>query len=242
MGLKDASRAYWTEIQQALSKHGFDPGAVNGRRGAMTDAAIIRFKQARGLRGRAYVGPLTEAALMEEPTAPPAGEPSWLQVGRRYVGLAEIVGPRDDPQIVAWWTLVGAGWFDDDETPWCGAYVGGVLKEDGKAILPGAQAPRARAWEDWGQGLAGPAVGAVVTFWRESPSAGSGHVAFVVGKDRRGNLVCLGGNQGNAVSLRSFQTDRVTSYRWPSDVDAPAAIGFDGLPVVDTEGLSINEA
>jgi uncharacterized protein (TIGR02594 family) len=158
------------------------------------------------------------------------------------MGLKEIPGARDNPQIVTWWSDIGAGWFNDDETPWCGAFVGGTLLEAGVPILPGSEAPRARAWENWGQKLDGPALGAVVVFWRGSRSSGSGHVAFVLGKNN-GRLVCVGGNQSNAVTVANFNTDRVTAYRWPPNEPKPANVGMDTLPTVTEAGhRSINEA
>lgn len=234
-----AAKAYWKEVQKALDKHGFSPGDIDGIRGAMTDGALIRFKSSRGLRARAYIGPITEKALWADAPKPPEAWPSWLTVAHSYAGLREVPGPRDNRKIVNWWTLIGAGWFDDDETPWCGAFVGGTLIEDNKEILPSHQAPRARAWEHWGQKLDEPAVGAVVTFWRNSRTSGAGHVGFVVGK-MGSNLAVLGGNQSNAVNVKGFGRNRVTSYRWPSEATKPSAsgIGFSKLPRVTGSGLT----
>ena len=39
-----------------------------------------------------------------------------------------------------------------------------------------------------------------------------GHVSFVVGKDTRGNLMVLGGSQGNAVSIAAFLSGRATGF------------------------------
>ena len=239
---EEISRKYWATVQQALKDHGFDPGEINGTRGAMTDGALIRFKASRGLKPRAYIGPQTEAKLWAEPRAVSEAWPNWLTIAHKYLGLKEIPGVEDNPQIVTWWSEIGAGWFDDDETPWCGAFVGGTLLEAKIPILPSTQAPRARAWENWGEELNGPAVGAVVVFTRGDPSSGRGHVAFVMGK-RDGRLVCLGGNQSNAVTVANFDINRVTAYRWPSEEQPPSAVGMDHLPVAAEAGhLSINEA
>ena len=239
---QEASSAYWTHVQSALKRHGFDPGEIDGERGPKTDGAILRFKASRGLRARSYVGPITEARLWEDAKPLPTGLPRWVARAHRYLGLKEVPGGADNPQIVAWWDLIGAGWFDDDETPWCGAFVGGVLAEEGIEILPGAQAPRARAWESWGQGLAGPALGSVVTFWRGSKSSGAGHVAFVVGRTSSGRIVCLGGNQKNRVSVANFDRSRETSYRWPGEEVAPNEVAFAALPVVEGGHISVSEA
>jgi uncharacterized protein (TIGR02594 family) len=241
--LPEISKTYWTEIQNALKAHGFDPGEIDGVPGPTTDGALLRFKASRGLRGRPYIGPITLAKLAEEPIETVAMDaPSWLRRAATYLGLKEIPGATHNSTIVAWWELIGAGWFDDDETPWCGAFVAGTLAEEGVPILPGAEAPRARAWEGYGQNLNGPVVGAIVTFWRNSPSSGSGHVAFVVGRTSNGRLACLGGNQNDRVSIANFDLGRVTSYRWPTGKPLPAQHPFDDLPIVDGGHLSISEA
>lgn len=238
------SLGYWKAVQEALRRHGIDPGPVDGVRGAMTDGALIRFKAQHGLASRPYIGPRTEALLFAEPRGVDASLawPPWLRVAYAYLGLKEIPGRRHNPRILAWWDEIGAGWFDDDETPWCGAFVGGVLLESGAAILSGSEAPRARAWERWGQPLSGPAVGAVVTLWRGSRKSGSGHVFFCLGK-RDGRLVGIGGNQSDAVTVANFDTDRATAFRWPTEAPVPTAVGMDRLPTVDRAGhRSTNEA
>lgn len=238
----------WTDFvrrtQERLAAHGYDPGPVDGKRGNKTDAALVKFKKARGLRARPYIGPLTVTALeapardpetTQDATANGADEPHWMPVARSYLGLREIPGPRHESRIVSMWKAIGATWFNDDETPWCGAFVGAVLKESGFAILPAGDAPRARAWMTWGRKLIGPAVGAVVVFWRGSPDGASGHVGFVVGRDEANRLMVLGGNQSNAVTIDPFDRARVLAYRWPAGEPLPDA-GLAHLPIVDSGG------
>jgi len=163
--------------------------------------------------------------------------PVWLDVARRYLGLREIKGPQHNPEILKMWKRMGAP-FADDETAWCGGFVGGVLVEAGlKAVAGGAMA---RNWLKLPVKIDRPAVGAVVVFWRGSPSGASGHVGFVVGKDARGNLAVLGGNQGDKVSIAFFPPSRVLGYRWPSIAPSPERFN---LPVLKSDGtLSTNEA
>jgi uncharacterized protein (TIGR02594 family) len=54
-------------------------------------------------------------------------DPKWIAKARGYLGLREVAGKQHNPQILAWWKAIGASWYKDDETPWCGAFVGGVL-------------------------------------------------------------------------------------------------------------------
>ena len=77
---------------------------------------------------------------------------------------------------------------------------------------------RAKAWADWGSPLAAPEHGCVVVFER----AGGGHVGFVVGRtSTSGNLMVLGGNQGNRVKISEFKRERVVGYYWPASVPLP---------------------
>lgn len=168
-------------------------------------------------------------------TQPPG--PRWLDRARSYLGMREIPGAAHNPVIIRWWERIKAP-FRDDETPWCGAFVGGVLAEEGLPIVPGPAG--ARNWLKLGVPLDRPAVGCVVVFWRGKPSGWSGHVGFVVGRDRFGNLMVLGGNQGDAVTIKPFSRDRVLGYRWPSVW--PTKERFD-LPLLTSDGkVSTDEA
>lgn len=138
------------------------------------------------------------------------GEPFWLTTARGYIGTREIVGPKHESRILRWWESIRSS-FRDDETPWCAAYVGGVLEECGYRSTRSAAA---RSYLKWGSALDAPATGCVVVFSRPGNSW-SGHVGFVLGKDPVGRLLVLGGNQGNAVSIAPFQMSRVLGYRWP---------------------------
>lgn len=160
----------------------------------------------------------------------------WLDIARRFEGTKEVKGPKHNPLILTWLAALGA-WWRDDETPWCGVFVGAVLREAGIDV-PRAYY-RALAWEDWGIQLGGPGVGCVVVFAR----AGGGHVGFVVGQDKAGNLLVLGGNQGDEVNVRAFPRSRVTAYRWPPKSGALwVAAGADPLPVLGSTAMSTTEA
>jgi uncharacterized protein (TIGR02594 family) len=160
--------------------------------------------------------------------------PLWLNIARRYLGLREVPGKQHNPTIVEWF----AGLFKDDETPWCGAFVAGVCRAAGLPVVKNFAG--ARNWLDFGVPLPRPVPGAVVVFWRGKKSGWSGHVGFVVGRDKAGNLMVLGGNQGDMVSIKPFSRDRVLGYRWPANTKLPAN---DNLPLLESNGkLSTNEA
>ena len=157
----------------------------------------------------------------------------WMIEAERHIGLREIKGSKHNSTIVGWLKNLKAWWFDD-ETAWCGTFIAHCLKSTGH-IVPKAWY-RALAWLDWGQRIDNPVVGCIVVFSRK----GGGHVGFVVGKNRNGNLMVLGGNQSDAVAISAFDKNRVVGYRWPSDAMIPISVD---LPLITIAGkLSENEA
>lgn len=162
-------------------------------------------------------------------------EPVWLGVARKYVGQREIVGSPSNPLIVRWWAAIRAP-FTDDATPWCAAYVGGVLEECG---IRSSRSAAARSYLKWGVPLNGAALGAIVVYER---GPRFGHVGFVVGITNVGNIMTLGGNQSDAVTIAPFSVGRVLGYRWPVNHPLPRT-GFATLPLIaSNQPLSRNEA
>jgi len=157
-------------------------------------------------------------------------EPSWITEARKYIGLAETKGGKHSPDIVQFWKDIKRGGIKDDETPWCAAFVGAMLE---RCNVKSSRFESAKSYLQWGRLLAQPVLGCVVVFTRK----GGGHVGFCVGKDAAGNLLILGGNQGDAVNIKAFPVSRVSGYRWPSDVALSAAT----LPVLSGAELSGRE-
>lgn len=149
-------------------------------------------------------------------TQPDLRSPEWLRVAFRYDGLKEVPGPKHSPTISKWLTKLGA-WWKDDETPWCGVFVAAVM-EEAHFEYP-ALYMRAKSWLSWGQRIARPTLGCVVIFDR----AGGGHVGFVVGITKNGDLWVLGGNQRNAVNISLFHPRRTLGYRIPPGCNVSTA-------------------
>lgn len=163
-------------------------------------------------------------------------DPIWITTARKYLGMREIPGPKTAPFISRFLERIKAPWRDD-ETAWCGTFVGGVLSESGMddKVVSGPAA--ARNWLKCGNKLERPAYGCIVVFWRGSRDGYSGHVGFVVGKDTAGNIMVLAGNQGDMVSIKPFPVSgpncRILGYRWPSL--APLESRYD-LPLTNSSG------
>ena len=160
-------------------------------------------------------------------------EQPWITEAERHIGTKEIPGEKHEPKILKWWKAIKRGGIKTDEVPWCAAFVGGCLEAVG---IVSSRFESAKSYMTWGRKLMAPVRGCVVVFERN----GGGHVAFVLGQDKGGNLVCIGGNQGNAVTIAPFSRSRVIGYFWPIAVPIPMPII---LPVLDVSGkLSGGEA
>lgn len=168
--------------------------------------------------------------------------PLWLEAGLPLIGLREGAGSADNQQIIDWAKDEGgaiAGEYTHDSIPWCALLANHILTKVG---LKGTETLWALDFAGkWPSvQLSGPAVGAFAPMLRN----GGGHIICVVGRDQHGNVMGLGGNQGDAVSVAPFATSRLNKgFWWPKDVPAPAQVGFSTLPIVRSDGsLSTNEA
>lgn len=159
----------------------------------------------------------------------------WLEHARGFVGQKEIAGIKSNPWIVRLWDKAAWLWAtkkDDSQLPWCGAFVAHCLRLDG--LTPPKNWFRASAYADYGQRLKQPIAGCIGVMTRE----GGGHVGFVVGKDNAGNILMIGGNQGDSVKLAAFKKDRFTCFVWPRINDD---VSYRILPILSA-ALSSSEA
>lgn len=175
-------------------------------------------------------------------------ELKWVAEARNNIGLSEIVGEKHNEKILEMWevgfTATGQAErlkekvWQNDETAWCGGFMAYVFANVGLEKHIPQYFPTARAWARAGTKLDKPAYGCVVVFSRGS----MGHVGIVVGQDRNGNLMVLGGNQANAVNIKPFAKSRVIAYRWCGTQSLPV-VGRYKLPILRSDGkLSTNEA
>lgn len=157
----------------------------------------------------------------------------WIDFARNYIGQKEVAGGKSNPWIVSLWK--NDKWLGDDDSkvPWCGSFVNFVFINNGVDTFKTYF--RAKDWLKWGVELNQPVYGCVAVFER----AGGGHVGFVVGRDKAENILVLGGNQGDAVSIAAFDNSRVSGFRWPATEPVPT----DELPILDIHAKkSTNEA
>lgn len=138
--------------------------------------------------------------------------PQWMDTAKQELGTAEIPGAaNNNPRIVSYIAVCGYGY--GDETPWCSAFVNWVLRQVGYSRTSNL---RARSWLEWGQ-RTGPRYGAITVLARSADPV-AGHVGFLV-REAGHQLLLLGGNQANQVSVAWFPTSRLLGYRWPFEKD-----------------------
>jgi uncharacterized protein (TIGR02594 family) len=141
------------------------------------------------------------------------------QLALEQRGLREIPGAKHNPEVVKMFAEVGHSWVQDDETAWCAAFVGAMLKRAGMAQTGKLNA---RSYLDWGEPveMSDAQPGDIVVFWRGSRDGWQGHVAFFVRWEGDGLLV-VGGNQMNAVNISKYPKDRILGIRRTPHVQEP---------------------
>jgi uncharacterized protein (TIGR02594 family) len=155
------------------------------------------------------------------------------------IGTRETPGPASNSRIMGW-AVRARAWlgsaYGADAVPWCGLFVAECMHAAGFKPPRAFVGLRAKAWAAWGVSVSmtatRPPIGAVAVFGRK----GGGHVGFVTGVYRNGDLDILGGNQGDAVNIRRFGRNRpegpLLALRWPSGV-----MLADPAPWVDAAGV-----
>jgi len=166
------------------------------------------------------------------------GAPKMLVEALRHYGVLEIKGKGSNIDITKWAKEVGvSGWYTDDDIPWCGLFVGVVVKRCNYPFTA-AKLLGAKLWLEYGKVI--PKEQAklwdILIFSRE----GGGHVGFYVGENKTAFLV-YGGNQSNAVGFAWILKSRCVGVRRPSyTVGVPANVRK--IILTETGELSTNEA
>ena len=134
-----------------------------------------------------------------------------LKIAFSELGTEEIKGDEHNPEVLKYASETGIPNIDNDEIAWCSTFVNWVAM---KAGMQYSKKPNARSWLNVGKKVTAPEPGDVVVFWREDPQSWKGHVGFFLGfsLDKK-RVYCLGGNQGNRVSVSAYLANQVLSYQ-----------------------------
>lgn len=134
------------------------------------------------------------------------------KIAKKYLNLREWPGAQHNPLIVKFFKDSHNGWVQDDETPWCAAFVGAVCAESG---MVGTGRLNARSYLEWGYAIKKEEAekGDIVVLWRGAREGKQGHVGFFDAFDGKAGVRILGGNQDDKVSIKSYPVARILSIR-----------------------------
>ncbi len=134
-----------------------------------------------------------------------------LKIAFGELGTEEIVGEKHNPEVLKYASETNIAGVTTDEIAWCSTFVNWVAMKTGLQYTGKANA---RSWLNAGVKVTEPEPGDVVVFWRESPESWKGHVGIFLGfsSDKK-RVYCLGGNQGNRVSVSAYRANTVLSYQ-----------------------------
>ncbi len=169
--------------------------------------------------------------------------PKLVSAALQYLGVAEIPGVNSNPVIMDMAKGLGVSdIYTNDDLSWCAIFINHLLRITGKPINlhPHDRYDLLRAMRtadlftninkaDW-------ILGDVIILKRE----GGGHVFIAIAKTPNGNIIGIGGNQGNKVSFAEFSQDRIIAVKRHYSVAPPESAK---QYIVDSSGqLSTNEA
>jgi uncharacterized protein (TIGR02594 family) len=145
------------------------------------------------------------AVAMPQPTE----EFPWLPIAFAEFGVREIRGSQNNARIVEYHQstdLAQKYSYLPDEVEWCASFVNWCIE---KAQVPSTNSALVHPWTKWGVAAPAPRRGCVITFlWDD----GFAHVSFYLGEV--GNyVICLGGNQSDAVWTSVYHKKFITSLR-----------------------------
>jgi uncharacterized protein (TIGR02594 family) len=107
----------------------------------------------------------------------------------------------DNPKVLEYFRDAGHPEVKNDETAWCAAFVGAMLKRAGMA---GTDKLTAQSYLKWGVEVpVSDMKQGDICIVKRGKEAWQGHV-FFVHKHENGKLWGLGGNQSNSVNIQEF--------------------------------------
>ena len=182
-------------------------GMVLERLSASPDGEWLEVR--RATHDGVLVGWAATRYLVPRPAGGPEGEPPWLAVAKREIGVRDYPFGMDNPRIAAYHEATALR-ATIDKVPWCSAFANWCMRQAG---LCGTDSAAARSWLAWGRLLPHPRTGCVVVL-RGGANPAQGHVAFYIAY-RGAFLDLLGGDQGDQVSVYAYPTRLLLGYRWP---------------------------
>jgi uncharacterized protein (TIGR02594 family) len=131
-----------------------------------------------------------------------------LKIALTQYGIKEIPGVSHEPEVIKYFHDCGFTFINDDETPWCSAFMSWCFMKAGIAVRPTL---RSRDWLQYGTPVFEPILGDVAIFSRRG-NPEFGHVAFYINQIPT-HIYVLGGNQSNMVNIQLYFGVDLLGYR-----------------------------
>lgn len=135
-----------------------------------------------------------------------ATQSGFLNTAAQWIGKDE---DKDKAALSAFISKAGIT-INPASTAWCAAFANAVLYAND---IKGTGEVNAKSFLQWGIATTQPQPGDIAVLWRGSRDSWQGHVGFFKGFDSNGNVLILGGNQDDKVSIEAFSADRVLGFR-----------------------------
>lgn len=166
---------------------------------------------------------------------------SAMDVAKQFLGRHE---GQDTEALASFFRKAGGQNLNPADTAWCAAFVNATLGATGQK---GTGSLLARDFLKIGTAVDKPSDGDIVVLSRGDRNGWQGHVGFYAGRDANGNVLVLGGNQGNKVSVAPYSADRVLGFRRPPKAGSEvaglsmggAAQSGAGTTTVDKSGIEL---
>jgi len=164
-----------------------------------------------------------------------------MSVDTAYKLAGEQIGLNETDQKAALMDYLSTGGVNIDpaERAWCADFVNATLTQSGVSGAPSSG--RARDFLEFGDPVDSPEQGDLAVFWCGAlgPLGNKGHVGFFDGYDEDGNIMVLGGNQGDSVSRKSYSKHRLLGFRsYDSASGQKQATGIEELSPAPDESFS----
>jgi uncharacterized protein (TIGR02594 family) len=131
------------------------------------------------------------------------------EIALHEIGVQEQSGSKHNPRIIEYHACTSLK-ATADEIPWCASFVNWCLRVAG---IVGTNSARARSFLTWGVPvpITEAQRGDIVVLAR-GKNISEGHVGFYTGR-KDNNVLLLGGNQSNRVSISTFPLSTIISIR-----------------------------
>lgn len=143
-------------------------------------------------------------------------EQTIIEFALSHYGLKEQPGPDHEKIILHMFRYIGFNYIDNDETPWCTAFVLYCLKKYGVSIpmtLKARDLAKIGNAIDPNHALVGNRNFVdIAVFWRGSKDGELGHVGFFISPIKQ-SINVLGGNQDNQVNIKPYAKSKLLSIR-----------------------------